>query len=133
MGDVVALGDRLVVVRDAEGIAQHQAELRRARYADKARPRRAKQRAKRLLRIPPWADLGAIAAVYRECAEKCRRTGREYEVDHIVPLLGENVSGLHVANNLRIITKRANRKKRNRFDPEELVGGAGFEPATPSV
>lgn len=116
MGDVVELGARLVICRDPEGIAQHQAELRRARYADKARPRRAQQRAKRLLRIPPWADMREIAAIYLECAEKCRRTDRPYEVDHIVPLLGETVSGLHVANNLRIITKRANREKRNRFE-----------------
>lgn len=117
MGEVVHLGDRLTIVRDEAGRIAHRKDLARRRNIELGRPRRAKQRAKRIQRIPPWANLKAIKAIYAECAAKCRRTGRAYEVDHIVPLLGETVSGLHVENNLRIISKRENRAKGNRFEP----------------
>lgn len=118
MGMVVSLADRLVVVRDAAAIEQHRHDQRRARNNAAARPRRAKQRAARLQRVPTWADTEEIRKIYEACAEKCRRTGRLYEVDHIIPLLGNMVSGLHVAANLRIVPRRVNREKRNSFTIE---------------
>lgn len=72
----------------------------------------------RKLRTPPWADLDAINVIYKEAKEKCRRTGREYHVDHIIPLRGLYVSGLHVAENLRIIPAKQNMSKNNRFEVE---------------
>lgn len=68
---------------------------------------RASQAAK-LQRTPPWADLKKIQAFYEACPEG-------YEVDHEVPLQGENVSGLHVFENLQYLTIEANRAKGNRF------------------
>lgn len=59
-------------------------------------------------RVPEWADRKAIARVYRDCPEG-------YEVDHIVPLHGKNVSGLHVEYNLQYLTKLENLRKSNNF------------------
>lgn len=42
--------------------------------------------------------------------------GLKYEVDHIVPIKGRNVCGLHVPWNLRAIPKEQNREKNNRLD-----------------
>jgi hypothetical protein len=38
-----------------------------------------------------------------------------FEVDHIVPLKGKKVSGLHIVGNLQVLTREANRAKQNRF------------------
>ena len=68
----------------------------------------AKRRAAKLQRTPAWADLKAIKQFYLNCP-------KGYEVDHIVPLQGVNVSGFHVLNNLQYLTKSENSSKGNRY------------------
>ena len=58
---------------------------------------------------PKWADLSKIAIIYSDCH-------KGYEVDHIIPLQGKNVCGLHVENNLQYLTLQENRKKSNKHD-----------------
>lgn len=75
---------------------------------------RARQLAKRL-RTPAWADKDAILRFYEEAARLTRETGIPHEVDHIVPLQGDLVSGLHVPENLQVIPRSLNRSKQNRW------------------
>lgn len=63
---------------------------------------------------PAWADNETIEQFY-ECAQVFRRIGLNMHVDHIVPLQGKAVCGLHVHNNLQILTAFANQSKSNRF------------------
>ena len=70
--------------------------------------------------MPPWADRRKIRAIYEEAKRLTGETGVRHEVDHIYPLKGKIACGLHVENNLQIITGTANRKKLNRM-PEEIA------------
>jgi hypothetical protein len=63
---------------------------------------------------PLWADDSAITAIYAEAKAMTLLTGIPHEVDHVLPLLGKDVSGLHVETNLRVVTRTENRRKSNR-------------------
>ncbi len=60
-------------------------------------------------RTPPWADLEEIAEFYANCPIG-------YHVDHIIPLRGQHISGLHVISNLQYLTQLENLKKSNTFN-----------------
>lgn len=66
------------------------------------------------MRTAKWADKNKISDIYRRCAELTRSTGLEHHVDHVVPLRGKYVCGLHVESNLQIILARENLRKGNR-------------------
>lgn len=89
-------------------------EAWRQRNPARAAARQAKRRASLMLRTPPWADFDAITAIYAE-AQLRRDCGESVEVDHVIPLQGRRVSGLHVHENLQIIPMRLNRSKANNF------------------
>ena len=83
------------------------------KFAWQALARAAKRNA-----VPKWIDdqlKQEIQKFYIEARAKTKETGINYEVDHIVPLMGDNVCGLHVPWNLRVITRFENRSKANRF------------------
>lgn len=71
----------------------------------------AKRKASQAQRTPVWSETSAIEEFYKNCPP-------EMAVDHIVPLRGRTVSGLHVLANLQYLTKSANSKKSNIFNPE---------------
>lgn len=65
--------------------------------------------AKKLQRTPKWADTDKIREIYKNKPDG-------YEVDHIIPLQGKLVSGLHVPDNLQYLTPFENQSKKNKFD-----------------
>jgi 5-methylcytosine-specific restriction endonuclease McrA len=75
---------------------------------DKTRLKSANERAMRLQRIPPWSNLSAIKEFYLNCP-----TG--HHVDHIIPLRGKTVSGLHILENLQYLPAKENLSKGNKF------------------
>jgi len=74
----------------------------------KKNAKEAKRRACLSQQTPAWADLKAIERFYEACP-------LGYHVDHIVPLRGKNVSGLHVLNNLQYLPALENVSKGNRY------------------
>lgn len=77
-----------------------------------------KRHAAKLRRTPAWLTQDQflqIKSIYSEAAELTKLLGEWYEVDHIVPLQGQTVSGLHVPWNLQILTAKENGIKGNRL------------------
>jgi 5-methylcytosine-specific restriction endonuclease McrA len=70
---------------------------------------------------PPWLtrkQKAEIRQLYQIAITMTKTTGEQYVVDHIVPLRGDSVCGLHVPWNLRVITREENLRKSNKHvDP----------------
>ena len=79
----------------------------------------AKRRSRKLRACPPWLtkeQFDEIECFYMEAKRLFKETNVPHHVDHIVPLQGKLVSGLHVPWNLQVITASANVKKNNRYE-----------------
>ena len=91
----------------------------KAKYPDKLTARRSRRRALNLCRIPPWLtpeQKKETLNFYTEARILSKSTGIPHEVDHIVPLRGKEVSGLHVPWNLQVLTAEENQNKGNNLD-----------------
>lgn len=86
------------------------------KHPDRVLAKTRRRVAAQLNRLPKWADHTAIRLIYRT-ADVAKITFPEVaiHVDHDVPLRGRRVSGLHVHNNLRIVSAKENMSKGNRF------------------
>ena len=84
-------------------------------YVANKRKGHAKRRAAKVNANVSWADNAIIIKIYKDAVTISKETGIPHHVDHIVPLLGKLVCGLHVENNLQIITAEENSRKTNTF------------------
>lgn len=80
----------------------------------------ARRRARKVRAMPAWANRAAIRAIYVEAKKRIKDTGESWHVDHVIPLAGKNVCGLHVHHNLQIILGIDNMRKSNKFNGDEL-------------
>lgn len=81
----------------------------------------AHRRAKERKATPSWLTeehRESIAKIYTEALELTQRLGIRHEVDHIVPLSGKTVSGLHVPWNLRAIPAKENNTRPRVWIPQ---------------
>lgn len=84
----------------------------------KANARVTRRRLEKISRTPAWLTRGMLAeidCVYAEARRVTLETGIPHEVDHVVPLQGARVCGLHVPWNLEVVPKAVNRSKHNKF------------------
>lgn len=79
-----------------------------------------KTKIKRLNRVPIWADIKEINKIYQESIDRSNNSDIKYVVDHIIPLQGKLVSGLHIHSNLQVLDWNINIKKSNKFIPEVI-------------
>lgn len=72
----------------------------------------------KIQRTPKWLSLdqkAEMTAIYEEAIKRSIKDGILYHVDHIIPLQGKEVCGLHVPWNLQVLTVIENRSKSNRL------------------
>lgn len=106
---------RLRYAADSSKIKENNRRWRQANSARMVARARAQEIAK-LQRTPLWADLKKIEKVYEEARMMTLMMGEPWHVDHVIPLRGRKVSGLHVHGNLQLLPGVENMKKRNNFE-----------------
>jgi hypothetical protein len=91
----------------------------RKKYPHKHAERQRLRNARLQKAEPDWVDdkhKDRIVEIYLCAKNMSDKFGRKYHVDHIVPLKGENVCGLHVWWNLQILEASRNLSKSNKFN-----------------
>lgn len=124
----LVLGEKLLERKKAEYQRNKQARLRQKRtyrQENKGKINALVAARKKVIRqrTPKWLtgdDKWIIKEAYELAALRTKIFGFSWHVDHVIPLQGKNVSGLHVPENLRVIPGVENIKKKNKV----LYGGA---------
>ena len=116
--DVMAERKRKFYEQNKENILLQKQEYRKSNKGKiNALVAKRKQHIKQ--RIAKWItrdDIWMIKEIYDLAMERTKLHGFQWHVDHIIPLQGKFVSGLHVPENLRVIPWIDNIKKKNKFE-----------------
>lgn len=91
-----------------------QRKYRRAN-SGKVSARVSKRRAQKKQAVPPWFEKEAVEALYEQCKQRSIREGKNYHVDHIIPINNTDVCGLHCLDNLQILLAEENLYKSNKL------------------
>jgi hypothetical protein len=94
------------------------ASRHRQNHPDAKNADTAKRRSDKLKRTPTWLskdELWLIREAYDLAKRRTKLFGFTWHVDHVVPLRGQNVSGLHVPWNLQVIPAKVNIAKGNKL------------------
>lgn len=114
--------------RRSKALQYYYADVEASRLKQRARQKnnlplfaanQAKRRAAKIERTPVWLtqdDLWLMTQAYDIASVRTKLFGFVWHVDHIVPLQGDAVSGLHVPWNLQVIPGRDNIAKNNTFE-----------------
>ena len=107
---------RAVAYRN-ENIEASRAATRKyaAAHPAKMRALEIKRKSTKLQRTPSWVDLKKIEQFYEEAHRLTVALDTPYHVDHVIPLRGKRVSGLHVHTNLQVLPGEENLRKHNHF------------------
>lgn len=104
--------------RTPKGIIRHREDVNRWRSTQKGmmacRQKSSNRRAMKRNALPQWANIVKINEFIASCPPG-------FDVDHILPLAGKNVCGLHVLENLQFLPKADNCSKHNKVDPLTLL------------
>jgi len=101
---------------DAAKLERKRASYRKWYRKNAAEAKRRRHLRERLIvprQTPSWANRFFIGEIYDLARLRTKHLGIPHEVDHIVPLRGKAVCGLHVETNLRVVPKAINRAKGN--------------------
>lgn len=79
------------------------------------------KRRARLRSRPEWSNKNKIQLIFVKAKELSLRYNIEFHVDHVVPLRSKYVSGLHTEDNLQLLEKGINLKKKDLYWPDMPV------------
>ncbi len=97
------INSRKYIAKNREKKREYEKKYR-LKYPERIAHAAAKRRAAKKNAIPKWADMEKIKEIYRNRPEG-------YEVDHVIPLQGRIVCGLHCEDNMQYLTKINNQRK----------------------
>jgi len=104
------------LIENAQRMRDHRRKWKKANPGIVAADTRSRQ-LKKVKATPNWLSAeqkNKIVDIYKRAAEITKQTGLPHDVDHIIPIRGKAVCGLHVPWNLQILTRTENARKSNR-------------------
>lgn len=104
--------------KSRDSMRKHRSQLSESERLSTWRRQRADRRAAINKAKPKWltgSQKAHIKRTYRLAQIISEETNKKYHVDHIIPLRGDNICGLHVPWNLRVIPAESNLQKGNSY------------------
>lgn len=103
-------------IRKADRARKRAEQLRNPEhFAAMAREKAKRRYAATRRNVVSWSDLKFIREFYGIARRISQCMGVRWQVDHVIPVQGPSVCGLHVQSNLRLLPAVANRAKSNRL------------------